>query len=127
VGHYEGGDRTVCIEPGDVSSFKLALMSYEITSWTLSGETARVEELVVYGYDGVGVVSGNDGIPTMIQEGFSAGCNPYDYASSMGDCPAHTGYTGCVFGVDQDQVCHMEIGLSSECSYPDFGCLSIDP
>jgi hypothetical protein len=127
VGHYEGGSRTVCVEEGDSSSFDLALMSYEVTSWTLTGATSRVAELAVFGYDGVGAITGNDGIPTTVQEGSSGDCNPYDYSSSMGDCPAHTGWAGCMFGVAQDQVCHMETGLASECSYPDFSCLSINP
>jgi hypothetical protein len=127
VGHYNEGDRTVCVEQGDSSSFSLALMSYEVSNWTLSGATWRIDELAVFGYDGIGTITGNDGIPTTTQVSWGGECYPYDYASSMGDCPAHTGWAGCMFGVAQSDVCHMEIGLASECSYPSYTCLAIAP
>src|SRR4051812_24091846 len=99
VGHYAGGARTVCIEQGDNSPFELALMSYETTNWTLSGATGRITKIQVYTYDPAGSITGNAGIPTMVQVGGAIPANPYNYAMSMGDCPAHTGYAGAVFGV----------------------------
>jgi hypothetical protein len=127
VGHYEGGDRTVCIGQGDGSTFKLALMSYETTAWTLAGAIQRVTQIQVYSFDAFGSIMGNGNIPTMIQAGGAVPANPYDYAMSMGECPAHTGYAGAVFGVAQASVCHMEEGLPSACSYPNYTCLSISP
>lgn len=126
VGHYVGGTKTVCIEAGDGSAIRLALMSYEVTNWTLAGAVHRVSALDVYGHDGIGTLSGTSGIPTTTH-GTGGTCNPYSYAGSMGDCPAHTGWTGCIYGVPATSVCHMEIGLSSECSYPSYSCLSINP
>jgi hypothetical protein len=127
VGHYQGGNRTVCIGQGDGTPFELALMSYETTSWTLTGAVARVTQIQVYTVDPFGGITGNAGIPTSIQQGGSSPADPYTYSGSMGDCPAHTGYTGAVFGVPQASVCHMEIGLPSQCSYPSYSCLSISP
>jgi hypothetical protein len=102
-------------------------MAYEVTEWALAGAVCRVSQLQIYGYDGVGTVVGNDDIPTDIQIASDGPCDPYTYADSMGDCEAHTGYAGCVFGADASNVCHMELGLVSECSYPDYGCLRITP
>jgi len=127
VGHYAGGARTVCIEQGDSSFFALALMSYETTDWTLSGATGRITKIQVYTFDPPGMVSGNAGIPTSVQVGGSFPANPYDYAMSMGDCAAHTGYAGAVFGVPQAAVCDVELGLPGACGYPSFSCLSVDP
>jgi hypothetical protein len=127
VGHYEGGNRTVCVSQGDGTPFQLALMSYETTSWTLTGAVGRVAAIQVYTFDAFGGITGNAGIPTSIQQGGSMPADPYDYAMSMGDCPAHTGYAGAVFGVPQASVCHMEMGLPSQCSYPSYACLSISP
>ena len=127
VGHYEGGTRTICIAPGDGSPFQLALMSYEATAWVLGGATYRVSQIQVYGLDPGGSISGNGAIPTAIQTGGSVPADPYDYAMSMGDCPAHTGYAGAVFGVLQASVCHEEQGLPDACGYPAYACLQIDP
>jgi hypothetical protein len=126
VGHYSGGPRTVCIQPGG-GTFDLALMSYETTQWTLAGDVARVAQLQIYSFDAFGSITGNGGIPTAIQMGGSVPADPYDYSMSMGDCPAHTGYTGAVFGEAQANVCHMEMGLPSQCSSPTYSCLLIDP
>ena len=127
VGHYQGGNRTVCIETGDGSSFSLALLSYEVTNWTVIGATSRISEIAVYGYDGIGTISGNGGITTTTWLGSSAGCDPYSYASTMSDCNAHLGFASCVFSVSLSNVCHMEIGLPNACGYPSYSCLGIDP
>jgi len=119
--------RTVCIDEGDATPFVLVLMSYEITDWILAGYTGRVSELRVWAYDGIGDIVGNDDIPTETELCCSGPCDPYDYSDTMGDCVAHTGYSSCVYDVAQDQVCHMELGLYSECSYPEFTCLRVDP
>lgn len=126
VGHYEGGSRTVCIQDG-AGTFDLALMSYETTDWTLVGAVNRIDTLQIYTYDAFGSVNGNGGITTDIQQGGNVPANPYAYAGSMGDCPAHTGYAGQVFGTAQGNVCHQELGLGSECSYPNYACLEIAP
>ena len=63
----------------------------------------------------------------MVQVGGSVPADPYNYAMSMGDCPAHTGYAGAVFGVPQASVCHEEQGLPGACGYPMYSCLSVDP
>ena len=73
------------------------------------------------------MITGNAGIPTSTQVGGSVPADPYDYAMSMGDCPAHTGYAGAVFGVPQASVCDVETGLQDACGYPAFSCLAIDP
>lgn len=127
VGHYEGGNKTVCIAAGDGSSFDLALMSYDPTNWTLVGAINRVTKIQVYSYDPGTTIQGNGAIPTSLQTGGNVPANPYNYAMSMGDCPAHTGYTGAVFGVPQAEVCHMESGLAGQCSYPGYACLAISP
>lgn len=127
VGHYQGGNRTVCVSQGDGTPFSLALMSYETTNWSIGGATARVTALQVYSVDALGTITGNGGIPTQTQQGGAVPADPYDYAQSMGECAAHTGYAGAVFGETQGNVCHMETGLASECSYPAYTCLSISP
>jgi hypothetical protein len=127
VGHYSGGDRTVCIEVGDGSPINLVLMSYETTNWTLGGEVSRLAALQIYSYDPPGTVTGNGMVPAMIQQGGSVPADPYDYAMSMGDCPAHTGYTGEVFGDGQANVCHQNASLLGGCSDPAYTCLAIDP
>jgi hypothetical protein len=127
VGHYTGGARTVCIQQGDNSSFSLALMSYETTNWTLSGATGRITKIQVYTYDAAGMISGNAGIPTSVQVGGAIPADPYNYAMSMADCAAHTGYAGAVFGVPQAAVCDVEQGLPGACGSPSFSCLSVDP
>lgn len=127
VGHYAGGDRTVCVSQGDGTPFSLVLMSYETTNWSLGGATNRVTALQVYSVDALGALMGNGAIPTQTQQGGSVPANPYSYAQSMGECAAHTGYAGAVFGEPEGNVCHMEAGLAGECSYPAYSCLSISP
>lgn len=127
VGHYEGGTRTVCVEAGDGTPFELALMSYETTEWQLGGEIGRISQIQIYSVDPFGSIAGNGAIPTSIQVGGSVPADPYAYAPSMGDCPAHTGYTGAVYGVPQPEVCHMETGLPGACGYPAYACLAVDP
>lgn len=127
VGHYEGGGKTICIAQGDGSTFDLALMSYDPTSWSLTGAVNRINKIQIYSFDPGTTIQGNGAIPTSLQTGGSVPANPYSYAMSMGDCPAHTGYAGAVFGVPQADVCHMEAGLPDACSYPGYACLSISP
>lgn len=127
VGHYDGGSRTICIAKGDGTPFELALLSYDPTTWTLVGEVSRVTSLQVYSYEPGTTVQGAGAVPTNIQISGSSPADPYDYSMSLGDCPAHTGYAGAVFGAPQAEVCHMETGLPGACSGPDYTCLAITP
>ncbi len=127
VGHYEGGSRTICIAQGNGTGFDLARMSYDASNWTLTGAVGRIKNLQVYSYDPATTVAGNAGVPTGIQIRGGSPADPYAYAQSMGDCPAHTGYAGAVFGVPQANVCHEETGLPGACSYPSYTCLAISP
>jgi hypothetical protein len=102
-------------------------MSYETTNWSIGGATNRIGSIQVYGFDPLGTVTGNGGIPTALQHGGAVPANPYDYAPSMGDCPAHTGYAGAVYNLPQANVCDEETGLVGACGYPTFTCLQIDP
>lgn len=126
IGHYAGGARTIDIAPGS-TSFKLALLSYDPSSWTLTGATTRVTSLQIFSYDAGTTIAGNAGIPTTIQTGPTGTCSPYTYAGSMGDCPAHTGWAGCKFSVAATSTCHMETGLGGACSSPSYSCLRIAP
>jgi hypothetical protein len=126
IGHYAGGSRTIDIAAGS-TSFQLVLLSYDPSSWALSGATSRVSSLKIFSYDAGTTITGNAGIPTTIQTGPTGSCSPYTYASSMGDCAAHTGYAGCVDSVTASSTCHMEIGMSGACGYPSYSCLHIAP
>ncbi len=126
IGHYGGGARTIDIAAGS-TSFKLALLSYDPTSWTLTGATTRVSSLQIFTYDAGTTIAGNTGISTTIQTGPTGTCSPYTYAGSMGECPAHTGWAGCKFSVAGTSACHMEVGLTGACSYPTYSCLRIAP
>lgn len=126
VGHYVGGTKTICIMDGDGSAIRLALMSYDVTNWELAGALYRLPEVHVYGHDGIGTITA-PGV-TVHTYGPGGTCDPYTYASSMGDCDAHTGWTSCIFGgIPPSDVCHMESGIASECNYPTYTCLAIDP
>ncbi len=126
IGHYAGGPRTIDIVPGS-TNFKLALLSYDASSWTLTGATTRVTSLQIFSYAAGTTIAGNGGIPTTIQTGPTGTCNPYSYATSLGECPAHTGWAGCKFSVPSTSVCNMESGLTGACSYPTYSCLRIAP
>lgn len=126
IGHYAGGSRTIDIAAGS-TSFQLVLVSYDPSSWALTGATSRVSSLKIFSYDAGTTITGNAGIPTAIQTGTGGACSPYSYASSLGDCAAHTGYAGCVASVPASSTCHMEMGLSGACGYPTYSCLHIAP
>ena len=126
VGHYSGGSKTVDVAPG-ATAFKLALLSYDKTSWTLSGAVARVSRIEIFSYTAGTTIAGNAGIPTTIQTGPTGTCSPYTYATTMGECAAHTGWAGCKFAVAATAVCNAELGLSGACAYPTFTCLRISP
>jgi hypothetical protein len=129
IGRYEGGNRTINI-PAGVATFRLCLMSYEPTNWTLTGAVGRITQLEIYGFDAGSTITGNGGIPTNICTpcaggcACSAGCSPYTYSGSMGDCAAHTGYAACRWGITAAQVSHVTSGLG--CGYPAWSCVTVN-
>jgi hypothetical protein len=56
-----------------------------------------------------------------VQQAGGIPADPYNYSGSMGDCPAHTGYTGAVFGVPQSAVC------DENCAIANATCVVITP